>query len=126
MDDYLTTLLDGHHKALAAAVDSQDVNALVIKPGTLPYRRQLDGQGKDFAIEYRMGDMRFSGEDLQLTEREQKKLAEKRLQRNQGGRRWTLGADQMNRLQQEMLSTSSEITLPLDTQGLANAYPTAI
>ena len=58
MDGYLTTLLDGHHKTLAAAIDSQDVNALVIMQGTLWYRPSHNGQNEDYGCQ--VGDMNVS------------------------------------------------------------------
>lgn len=115
-------LLDGHHKALAAAVDSQDVNALVIMPGTLVHRWQQGGQGNNVSVGYQMGDMSFSCKDLQLTKSDQKKLEAKRLL-------WDLSgggiseANQVKQLQQEMAFQNSDDALPFNTKELANVYP---
>jgi hypothetical protein len=122
MDGYLTTLLDGHHKALAAAVDSQDVNALVIMPGSLVYRWPQGGQCNHVSVEYKMGDMSFSSKDLQLTKSDKKKLEAKCLPWNLSGGRIS-EANQVKQLQQEMAFQSSDDTLPYDTKELVNAYP---
>ncbi len=63
MDGYMTALIDGHHKAMAAAVDHQAVNALVIMPGYTVRYRQEDGSYKSYVV---AGDMRFASEKYGL------------------------------------------------------------
>lgn len=57
MDGYLTALLDGHHKAMAAAYEHRQVNALVIMPMTIVRYRQADGT---FCAYLAAGDLRFA------------------------------------------------------------------
>lgn len=47
MDGYMTALLDGHHKAFAAAMGHEKVNALVIVPENIVHFRGEDGQLHD-------------------------------------------------------------------------------
>ncbi|WAJ22337.1 hypothetical protein [Lacrimispora xylanolytica] len=116
MEGYLTTLLDGHHKALAAAIDGKDVNALVIMQGTLWYRSLHNGQNENFTIGCRMGDMNFTSVDLQMTKREKQELSAKF---NGGCREIT----EANQLQQELMLVHSDESFPVDIKGLADAYP---
>lgn len=48
MDGYITALLDGHHKAFAAALEHEKVNALVIVPEYIARFRGADGQMHDW------------------------------------------------------------------------------
>lgn len=56
MDGNLTALIDGHHKAMAAALDHKTVKALVILPCYSCNYAQNDGQFKTYAV---AGEMRF-------------------------------------------------------------------
>lgn len=47
MEGYMTALLDGHHKAFAAALEHDKVNALVIVPEHMARYRGEDGQMQD-------------------------------------------------------------------------------
>ena len=47
MEGYMTALLDGHHKAFAAAMEHEKVNALVIMPEYMARFRGEDGQMHD-------------------------------------------------------------------------------
>lgn len=47
MEGYMTALLDGHHKAFAAALEHEKVNALVIVPEYIAQFRGEDGQMHD-------------------------------------------------------------------------------
>lgn len=48
MDGYMTCLLDGHHKTMAAALEHEMVNAIVIMPCYLKKQVQEDGSYKDY------------------------------------------------------------------------------
>lgn len=60
IDGYMTALLDGHHKALAAAMDHRSVNALVIMP-CYPVIRYNE-MGTKPTKYLQAGEMRFSCE----------------------------------------------------------------
>lgn len=64
MDGYMTALLDGHHKAMAAALDHRCVNALVIMPCHRVVRQERKDSGEICRREYLVsGDMWFSCEE---------------------------------------------------------------
>lgn len=63
MDGYITALLDGHHKAMAAAVEHRKVKALVIMPCYAVECRKKDGSIKAYIS---AGDMRFACEEYGL------------------------------------------------------------
>lgn len=65
MDGYLTALIDGHHKAMAAALEHRTVPALVIMPCyTLNYKEKEGGYKSYIAVGD--GDMRFSCDTYSL------------------------------------------------------------
>lgn len=57
MDGYMTALIDGHHKAMAAAFEHRQVNALVIMP---VYRIRQHRESGEFCDYLSAGDLSFS------------------------------------------------------------------
>lgn len=106
MDGYMTALLDGHHKALAAALERRKVNALVIIP-CYPVAAYQNGIR---AAEYlRAGDMSFSCAQYGV------KAAETYKDK--------LSAEKMEIIQAWF--TGREPCFPYDSRGLAAIYPDA-
>lgn len=69
MEGYMTALLDGHHKAFAAALEHEKVNALVIVPEYIAQFRGEDGQMHDKITcvgSYLRGDKAFDCETYHL------------------------------------------------------------
>lgn len=65
MDGYMAALIDGHHKAMAAAVEHRKVKALVIMPCYAVKCRENGGSIKAYIA---AGDMRFACEKYGLKE----------------------------------------------------------
>lgn len=120
LDGYLTALLDGHHKAFAAALEHRDVDALVIVPGHIFYSGMVDGPG--YEPMYRMGDMAFSCEDMGLEGRDGEQLKAQLTGLNLMDR---IGPGEMQSLRDRFPEGGSLAPLPYDTEGLADNYPTA-
>ncbi len=107
MDGYMTALLDGHHKALAAALEGRKVNALVIVP-CYPMRIHKNGIREEG--EYlRAGDMCFSSEQYGLKAPD---ICRDRIP-----------AEKMQAIQ--ALFAAKESHFPYDGKELAAAYPDA-
>lgn len=66
MDGYMTALIDGHHKAMAAAMEHKKVNALVIMPCYTIRCRKNDE--KLMASYIQAGDIRFAFDEYELEE----------------------------------------------------------
>lgn len=113
LDGYLTAIVDGHHKACAAALDQRDVNALVIMPGER-YCYQEAGR-PDFQFCYRFGELRFSAADLGEPAAEAKK--------NNVNER--ISKDAVERLNETINKQLNNAGLPFDTGNLASCYPDA-
>lgn len=108
MDGYMTALLDGHHKALAAALDHRSVNALVIMP-CYPVS-QYHGKGSNPTEYLYAGEMRFSCEQYGV------KAA--------GTMAWEKAPlEKMQRLRG--LFSEQEPPFPYDNETLALVYPNA-
>lgn len=120
MDGYLTALLDGHHKAFAAALDHRDVNALVIVAGHMCYSC-IPGQ-KGCEPRYSMGDMNFSCQDLGLSGTDFEMLKKQLSGQNMAER---VGNEEMALIRNRFQGVGPLAPLPYDTAGLADRYPTA-
>lgn len=108
MDGYMTALLDGHHKALAAALDHRSVNALVIMR-CYPVS-QYHGKGSNPTEYLQAGEMRFSCEQYGV------KAA--------GTMAWEKAPlEKMQRLRG--LFSEQEPPFPYDNEALASVYPNA-
>lgn len=113
MDGYITALLDGHHKAFAAALRHEDVPALVIMPGysyTKSSRSEIGQSG------IRFGDMNFTCEALSITEQEAQEGAK-------GAER--LSPEAAVNIWNQFTASRCETDFPFSTEGLAEFYPTA-
>lgn len=108
MDGYMTALLDGHHKALAAALEHRSVNALVIMrcyPVT-----QYHGKGSNPTEYLQAGEMRFSCEQYGV-----------KAVRTMAWEKAPL--EKMQRLRG--LFSEQEPPFPYDNESLACVYPNA-
>ena len=106
-DGYMTALLDGHHKTMAAALEHRTVKALVIMPCWRWQIRQEDGSIRVYAA---AGDMRFDCERYGLTGR--KTIAWKKATYEEMQQLWEL-------------IPVAEREFPYDGEALAAAYPGA-
>ena len=102
----MTALLDGHHKALAAALERRKVNALVIIPC---YPVSTYQNGIRVAEYLRAGDMSFSCAQYGVKAEETYKDK--------------LSAEKMEIIQARF--TGREPCFPYDSRGLAAVYPDA-
>ncbi len=111
MDGYMTALLDGHHKAMAAALDHRCLNALVIMPCHSVTRQEGNDSGGICRREYLMtGDMWFSCEKYGV-----------RSGRNMEWKK--LPPEKMRAIQTRF--SRQEPPFPYDNDKLAAAYPGA-
>lgn len=62
MDGYMTALIDGHHKTMAAALEQTKVRALVIMPCNLVHYGMGNREYKKYLI---AGDMRFAVDEFE-------------------------------------------------------------
>lgn len=117
MDGYMTALIDGHHKAFAAALDKKDVNALVI----IPMHMYWAGTGN--AGYYEPGltgcGLRFTSQDLNIT----REKAEKDFSENAKIER--LSFDEINKIRNIIRCNNQKQGMPVDTVEIAAAYPSA-
>lgn len=120
LDGYLTALLDGHHKAFAAALDHRDVDALVIVPGHMYYSGIIDRPG--YEPGYRMGDMTFDCKDLGLAGLDVEELKQRLSGINLMDR---VGNGEMQAIRDSFRENGQWKPLPYDTSGLAGHYPSA-
>lgn len=108
MDGYLTALLDGHHKAMAAALEHRGVNTLVIMPCySLTWYHEKGNPSTEYLA---AGEMRFSCRRYGV--------------RAAGIVEWEKMSGEEIRRMQEMFS-GQEPPFPYDNDRLAAAYPTA-
>lgn len=107
MDGYMTALIDGHHKTMAAALEHRRVKALVIMPCWRWQVRQEDGSFRTYAA---AGEMRFACDRYGLTERNA--IARKKATYEEMQQMWEL-------------IPVAERELPYDGGDLAAAYPSA-
>lgn len=108
MDGYMTALLDGHHKAMAAALNHQMVSALVICP-CYPYKiRQEDGSMRAYNI--KSGDIVFACEEYGLEE----------ITKNVGEQ---ASFTEMENIQKMILKGPLDFKLPYDSKALVSYYP---
>lgn len=105
MDGYMTSLIDGHHKAMAAAVEHKKVNALVIMPCYLHKCKQSDGKFRSYVS---AGDMSFACDEYSL--KENTLHVDKRL-----------SLMETRRIQKLIPKKSFEF--PYDNEALASYYP---
>ena len=106
MDGYLTALLDGHHKTLAAAMEHRKINALVIMPCYTWQLRQTDG-----TLQPRLVSGEFSFDcDAYGIDEEASYMGEK------------ISFEKMEAINKRMPDTHSR--LPYDADALASYYPT--
>ncbi len=110
MDGYMTALLDGHHKAMAAALEGQMVNALVIVP-CVEMRRCEDKVIKNYIDACGMD---FACEEYGITLPENKPY-----QRPDEGKRWM----ELQRIQSQIPQAPLHISLPYDTKKMVKPYP---
>lgn len=108
MDGYMTALLDGHHKALAAAMEHQKVNALVIMPGSLYHIRDEKGKLKEYL---RFGDISIPYK-RKLSATHEIAISEK------------VSATQMTMIAGKIRSYTSKDYFDVNTKALASYYPT--
>ena len=107
MDGYMTALLDGHHKAMAAALEHRKVKALVIMPGMIHHYRHEDGSFKTYIV---AGDMRFACDEYGV----------KAVPTNMGEK---ITFQEMQGIQKLIPDAGS--SFPYDNDELASYYPTA-
>ena len=105
MDGYMTALIDGHHKAMAAALEHKKVNAFVVMPCYL--QRFGQGNGK-FRSYIAAGDMRFACDEYGIDDIP-KVMVEK------------ISEAEMENINR-MISVPEE-KFPYDSDALASYYP---
>lgn len=110
MDGYMTALLDGHHKAFAAAMDNTDVNALVIIPGYLYTDRQRNVTG------CRAADLKFSIEDLGINQNDIDELKNSVMSEK-------ISEKEVVRIQESMKRNNRLYDFPVPVKNIADNYP---
>lgn len=112
MDGYMAALLDGHHKAMAAAVSHQPFNALVILPAHIQRWRNENGGFDDYlsfgVMDFPCRELSADGNRIEPVPIILEKVPEGRMK--------------------EIVRTIGECRLgdsfPIETRGLAAYYPT--
>jgi hypothetical protein len=107
IDGYMTALLDGHHKAMAAALQHEMVDALVIIPCNNTKRLQGNGEYKNYV-----------GFDSMIFDCDQYLLKQKK---NVIGER--VNEKQMKQILVNMPKDYINDLMPYNTDGLVNYYP---
>lgn len=110
MDGYMTALLDGHHKAMAAALDGQMVNVLVIIP-CMEMQRREENEIKKYIG---MDKMIFSCEEYGLDFPENKPY-----QRPDVKKQW----EDLQKILPQLPQAPLQRKLPYDTRELVKRYP---
>lgn len=113
MEGYMTALLDGHHKAFAAALEHEKVNALVIVPEYLIRFRGEDGQMHDKITcggVFR-GNKAFDCETYHLDSNLRKMPVT------------AISEELADRIMHYMEQVKITYRFPVDTEGLAGYYP---
>lgn len=105
MDGYMTALLDGHHKTMAAALEHSMVNALVIMPCYIRHHRQEDNTLKEYIG---MGDISFSCDEYKITAVH----AENKVDTHQ-----------MKKIVSAIKGIMQDMSLPYNTDELVKFYP---
>lgn len=118
MDGYMTALIDGHHKSYAAALEKQDINALVICPAQIYWTRT--GQETELIPGLRAFDMRFTFEELGI---DRAYADEKRQQMNVNKR---LSTEEMQRRCNAIYKNNQKNKFFENVNELAKAYPDAV
>lgn len=115
MDGYMTALLDGHHKTLAAALENRDINALVIIPAHLYWKSIPGTEGYTPALS--AGDLSFYFEDLNIGKKEVRKLSKE----NPWSTR--VSEAEMYDIRKRMIKNNQAYELPVPADGIAEHYP---
>ncbi len=116
IDGYITALIDGHHKTLAAAMDHRDVNSLVIMSGHCVFHSEP--YEDRYRTSYRIGDMNFTMEDLDISEDELRELDGNNMLEY-------VSPENLEKICNGLYTESLKAKLPIDTKGLADWYPMA-
>lgn len=107
MDGYMTALIDGHHKAMAAALEHKQVNALVIVPCEVWNQRKENGE---FETYLGIDDIRFSCEEYAL----------EKIPRHMGEK---IPSKEMERIQKMIPKETQYFEFPYDVENLTAYYP---
>lgn len=108
MDGYMTALLDGHHKAMAAALEQRKVNAIVITPCILSQYRTESGE-----INKRIGfDGTFFDCDEIAMDKSFKPIYGERIKK-----------EELVPLLSQIKSNMGDCHVPYDTKDLASTFP---
>lgn len=110
MDGYVTALLDGHHKAMAAALKGQKVDALVI----IPCYESIRCMGEVKSRVIGMGGMKFSCEEYGLTASENN--GQNKLNKEE---QWV----EIRKILSQIPQAPIKSELPYDTKELVRQYP---
>ncbi len=112
MDGYMTALIDGHHKTLAAALRKEDVNAFVIMPRTrIKFGETSETRGFCF------GEVFVSEEKLMIG-----KIDRKNLDQYTIGKR--LSKEDSLKVWESFYKYEEKDSLLFETDGLVKYYPT--
>ncbi len=116
LDGYMTALIDGHHKAFAAALDKKDVNALVIVPMHM-YWGATGKNGHYYEPGLTGCGIKFTYEDINIAP----ERAEKEFRGNCVIEKIT--ADELSQIRTTIIKNNQKQELPIDTDDIAGGYP---
>ena len=109
MDGNLTALIDGHHKAMAAAMEHREVSAVVISRCHYSKRKKSDGT---FEKQLSVNDISFSEKNINIDSIEYDVIYDRLWNKYIRSERYI------------PITNTDDTAFPFDTKALASQYPT--